>query len=112
MNFRTENIDNVIIFTILDNTLEGLSAAELKSQLLIVAQPNIRALVLDLTNISLIDSDGLRALLLAYRQLKDHNVPVILVGIQDSVDNLLEMTHIKEIFGCYTNLSDAMESLK
>jgi anti-anti-sigma factor len=112
MNFRTENIDNVVVFTILDNALEGLGASELKSQILIVAQPDIKALILDLTNILIIDSSGLGALLLAHRQLKDHNIPVILVGIQDFVSNLLELTRIKEIFKYFPTNNDAIDSIK
>ena len=112
MNFKTENIDNVVIFTILDSTLEGKSAVELKSHILIAAQPDIKALIIDAANIAVIDSSGLGALLLAYRQLKDYNIPVILVGVQDFVSNLLELTRIKEIFQYYSSLRDAIDSMK
>jgi len=112
MNFKTENIDHFVIFTILDNTLEGKSASDLKSQILIIAQPNIKALILDMSNIMVIDSTGLGALLLAYRQLKDYNIPVILIGVQDFVDNLLEITRIKDIFEYYRTVEEAINILK
>ena len=112
MNFRTENIDNVVVFTILDTTLEGTCASELKSQILIIAQPDIKALILDLTNISVMDSSGLGALLLAYRQLKDYDIPVILVGVQDFVNNLLELTRIKDVFQYGPTVQGAIDNLK
>ena len=112
MNFKTENIDNFVIFTILENTLEGKSASDLKSQMLIVAQPDINALIIDLSNIVVIDSTGLGALLLAYRQLKDHNIPIVLIGVQDFVNNLLEITRIKDIFQYSRTVEDAFNTLK
>lgn len=112
MNFRTENIDDFVIFTILDNTLEGKSAAELKSRILIIAQPDIKALLIDMSKILVIDSSGLGALLLAHRQLKDYNIPVVLIGVTDFVNNLLDITRIKEIFQYQRTIEDAINSMK
>jgi len=112
MNFKTENIDNNVIFTILDNILEGKSASELKSRILVVAQPDINALIIDISNISAIDSSGLGALLLAHRQLKDFNIPVILIGIQSFVKNLLNITRIEEIFQYFDTVEAAVSNIK
>ena len=112
MNFKTENIDNNVIFTILDNILEGKSASELKSRILVVAQPDINALIIDMSNISVIDSSGLGALLLAHRQLKDFNIPVILIGIQSFVKNLLNITRIEEIFQYFDTVEAAVSNIK
>jgi anti-sigma B factor antagonist len=112
MNFRTENIDNIVIFTILDNTLEGKAAVELKSQMLIVAQPDIKALIIDMSTITIIDSSGFGALLLAHRQLKNYNIPVILTGVRDFVYNLLDITRIKDIFRYYNTVAEAVSDIK
>jgi len=53
--------------------------------MLILAQPDIDALIIDLSKADAIDSSGLGALLLANRQLKDHEIPVILVGVREFV---------------------------
>lgn len=98
MNFKTENIDNNVIFTILEKSVENRIATELKANILIVAQPDIAALILDMSHIAVIDSSGLGALLLAHRQLKDNKIPIVLVGLNHFIKNLLNITRIGDIF--------------
>ena len=112
MNFKTENIDNNVIFTILDNILEGKSASELKSRILVVAQPDINALIIDISNISIITSSGLSALILTHKQLKDFNIPVILIGIQSFVKKLLQITRLEEIFQYFDTVEAAVSNIK
>jgi anti-anti-sigma factor len=111
MNFSTENINNVVVLKILESTLECNKSADFKSHILILAQPNIKALILDLSNIAIIDSSGLGGLLLAYRQLNPHNIPVILVGVQDFILNLLEITKISNLYKYYKTAEEAIASL-
>ncbi|MDR0926442.1 MAG: STAS domain-containing protein [Ignavibacteria bacterium] len=108
MNFQVETRDNYSIFTIFDETIEGKSASELKAKILLVAQPDIKALIIDLSNVKVIDSSGLGALLLAHRQLNQHKIPVILVGMQDFIKELLKITHIDELFKYSDCISDAI----
>ena len=112
MNFSLENRDNFAIITILDNSVEGKSAAELKTKILVVAQTNIEALILDLSNVSIMDSSGLGALLLAHRQLKDHSIPVVLVGVQEFIKNLLNITRIEDIFIYFATVDDALAGIE
>jgi anti-anti-sigma factor len=112
MNFNLENRDNFAIFTVLDNSIEGKIAADLKARILVVAQPDVDALVIDLSSVKVIDSSGLGALLLAHRQLKDHSIPVVLVGMQDFTRNLLKITRIEDIFEYYDNVDAALSGIK
>lgn len=112
MNFKLENKDDVVIFKVLDETIKGKTAAELKAKILIVAQPDVRALIIDLTDVSMMDSSGLGALLLAHRQYKGSEVPVILVGVQDFLQNLLSITRIEELFTYFPTVEEALSELE
>ena len=112
MNFNLENRGNFAIFTVLDSAIEGKIAADLKARILVIAQPDIDALVIDLSNVKVIDSSGLGALLLAHRQLKDHSIPVVLVGMQDFTRNLLKITRIEDIFEYYENVDVALAGVE
>ena len=112
MNFKTENINNNVIFTVLDSSINGKSSADLKSRILFVAQSDINALILDLSNVIVTDSSGLGALLLAHRQLKDYDIPVYLVGVQSFVKNLLNVTRIEDIFLYADTVEEAIKSLE
>lgn len=105
MNFRIENIDEIIVFTITDSVIEGSGAIELKAKMLVLAQPDIKALVIDFSSVDIIDSAGLGALLLAHRQLREGNIPIYLVNVNKHIMNLFYITHIDTLFN-YTNSVD------
>lgn len=112
MNYTVENKDNVVIFKIEDQTIESSVSAELKAKMLILAQPDIDALIIDLSTVDAIDSSGLGALLLANRQLKEHEIPVILVGVRDFVRSLMSMTKIDEVFDFFPTVDEAIDALE
>ncbi|MDX9789672.1 MAG: STAS domain-containing protein [Candidatus Kapaibacterium sp.] len=112
MNYTIEHKDNIVIFKLENQTVESSISAELKAKMLILAQPDIDALVIDMSSVEAIDSSGLGALLLANRQLKDHEIPVILTGVKDFVRSLMSMTKIDEVFEFFPTVDDAITALE
>lgn len=112
MQFLLDHRDNTVIFHIKDRTIESQVSAEFKAKILIHAQPDIDALIINMDSVEAIDSSGLGALLLANRQLKDHAIPVILVGVKSFVRSLMSMTHIDEVFEFFDTIDEALEWLK
>jgi anti-anti-sigma factor len=112
MNYTIEHKDNIVIFKLENQTVESTISAELKAKMLILAQPDIDALVIDLSMVDAIDSSGLGALLLANRQLKDHEIPIILVGVRDFVRSLMSMTKIDEVFVFMSTVDEAINALE
>lgn len=111
MNYTVENKNNIAIFKLENSTVENAISAEFKAQMLITAQPDIDALVIDLSMVEAIDSSGLGALLLANRQLQDSDIPVILVGVRDFVRSLMSMTKIDEVFLFFPTIEDAIAAI-
>ncbi len=112
MNYTIERRDNIVIFTIKNTNLDTAVSPQFKAEILIVAQPNIDALVLDLSNVEYVDSSGLGAMLLAHRQLTDHDIPVLLVGVQETVMKMLSISHLQNIFDYYETVDDAVQAMK
>ncbi|MFN4768664.1 MAG: STAS domain-containing protein [Candidatus Kapaibacterium sp.] len=112
MKFSLEQDDNVVVFTINEQKLDSLVAPDLKAELLILCQPTIDALVIDLSNIDYADSTGLSCLLLAHRQLKDHDVPVILVGVRETVRNLLRISQMEWLFTFFDTKEQAFSDMQ
>jgi anti-sigma B factor antagonist len=98
MHFSTEKQDDVVIFTLKGRSLDSSISANVKAEILIVSQPDLEALIIDLSSVELIDSTGMGCLLLAHRQLKDYDIPVILVGVRETVAQMLKLLHIYDIF--------------
>lgn len=112
MNFTLENKGNIVIFSLKNQNVDGQVAAQFKAKLLITAQPDIEGLIIDLSSVEAMDSSGLGALLLAHRQLKDHDVPVILTGVQDFVKSLMSITRIDELFEYYETTEEALQTFQ
>lgn len=111
MNYTIEHRDNIVVLKVKNETVEGKVSADLKAKVVIVAQPDIDALIFDLTDVKAIDSSGLGALLLANRQLQEHAIPCILVGVQDFVKSLMKMTRIDEIFDFFDTVDVAVDAV-
>lgn len=107
MRYAIERDDKIVIFTIKDERIDGEISANFKAEMLIVCQPDIDALIIDLSKVEAIDSAGLGALLLAHRQLKENETPLILVGVKEFVRTLMNISQIDSLFLFYDTIDDA-----
>ncbi len=112
MNFTFETADNIVIFTLKNANLDLEISAQLKAKLLILCQPDVEALIFDLTNIEYVDSSGLGALLLAYRQMKEYESPIILIGVQPIVKKMLSISQIDDLFVYFDTKQEAIDYVK
>jgi anti-sigma B factor antagonist len=112
MRFSIDRQDDIAIFTLKNNKLDADIAPQLKAELLILCQPELEALVLDMSFVEHVDSTGLGALLIANRQLKDTEAPIILVGVQDMVMKMLSISQLDGIFDYADTVDEAIQYLK
>lgn len=113
MHYSFEQDDNVGIFTLKESRLDATIAGDIKAEFLIVtSQPNMDALVIDLSNVESCDSTGLSSLLLARRLMEEHDAPVLLAGIQPVLMNLMKLTQLDRIFPIFASLEEAYADLQ
>ncbi len=110
MNFSLEHKDNLVVFTLKNQKLTSEVSAELKAKLLIITQPDIEGLIIDLSTVEYIDSSGLGALLLAQRQMSEYDLPIIICGAQESVLKMLSISHIEDLFELFPSVEEAIQS--
>jgi anti-sigma B factor antagonist len=108
MNFTIEQDERGTIFRPKEARLDSLVASELKAEFLILSQPDVEKLIIDLSDVEYIDSAGLSALLLARRQMSAHEGDVRLVGVRPEVRSLLALTQLDRVFGIYETTSEAL----
>jgi len=110
MKFSIENQDNVVIFQLKNLNLDSEISAQLKAKLLILIQPDIEALIIDLTNVEYVDSSGLGALLLAQRQMKEFDMTIILVGVTENVQSMFRISQIHDVFLYADTIQEAIDN--
>src|ERR1035437_3153351 len=108
MHFTTEQGDATTVFRLKDERLDSQNAGQLKAEFLILSQPDIDALIVDLSEVKHIDSAGISALLLAQRQMKIHEGEVRLVGVRPDVMSMLRLTQLDRIFSIFNTVEEAL----
>lgn len=111
MKYSIEHNDKIAIFTLKHEKVDSDVAAEFKAKLLIVCQPDIDGLIIDLSPVEMIDSSGLGALLLAHRQLKEYGIPLYLVGVHGMVKTLIQISQIEGLFRFTDSVDEAVDEL-
>ena len=89
-------------------------AGDFRSMLLSLIEQGNRQLVVDLEEITFIDSSGLGALVSALKTLKRSNGPgdVRLARVQPPVVSLLEIIRLNRVFTSYPSVEQAISSFQ
>jgi anti-anti-sigma factor len=112
MKYSIENIERIVVFTIKNKNVDSQISPKLKAELLIICQPDIEALVVDLSNVDSIDSSGIGSFLLAERQLSDYGVPMLFVGVNQNILSTLKMLNLDVLFDFYDKVDDALADIE
>ena len=64
--------------------------------------------VVDLTQVTYIDSSGLAVLIVGMQQVKEYGGKFALVGLQSDVRSILETARLDQIFTTYSALDEAL----
>lgn len=110
MHFSTDQQDATTVFRFKESRLDSRNAGQLKAEFLILSQPDIDTLIIDLTEVQHVDSAGLSALLLAHRQMASHEGEVRLVGASEDVQSLLRVTQLDRIFPLFNTVNEALDA--
>lgn len=115
MHFTIDQQDLTTIFRLKGSAdaparLDSANVGALKAEFLILAQPDVETLIVDLSEVTYVDSAGLSALLLAERQQSAHGGDVRLVGANQTVQSLLRLTQLDRVFSMYPTLEEAMNA--
>lgn len=111
MNLTIEHNNEVTILKINESKITSENSPNLKAKLLIEAQPNLRALIIDISKVETIDSSGFGAFLLADRQLREYGIPTMIVGVQESIKKLFEILKLDRVFNFYNTVDEAIGAI-
>ena len=67
-------------------------------------------IVVDLTNVTYIDSSGLAVLIVGMQQVKEYGGKFALVGLQSDVQSILETAQLDQFFATYPHVDAALEA--
>jgi anti-sigma B factor antagonist len=110
MHFETKKNGVATVLKINERRLDATISPELKGEFLVICKPQLKELIVDLSEVEFCDSSGLSALLIAERKMRENGGTVKLVGLHKKVLSLIKISHLDRAFQIYTSVAKATKS--
>jgi anti-sigma B factor antagonist len=110
MRFEESKMGDVLIVKVLENRIAVDVASRFKQDLIEYATRGNRIIVLDLREVTFIDSSGLGALIGSLKFIGDDG-EIVLCGVRDAVASMLKLTRMNKIFRMFLSAEDAAHAL-
>ena len=111
MNFTIEDKGRYTLVTSNVDKLDTTCAPELKSELVYLNKTNVRNVIIDLSTTRYCDSSGLSALLVANRLCKSVNGSLVVCGLQEPVQKLVQISQLESVLSITPTPEEAVDLL-
>lgn len=109
MRIRKQDYNNVTVVE-LQGELDGDFTELLRNTITDIISTSKTGIVLDMSSVGFIDSQGLEELLWERDYCNQNKRGIRLAGLDENCAKILEITRIQNEFDCYTELSEAVKS--
>ena len=106
MRFEETKIGNVFIAKVLESRISADVAPRFKSDIVSYVTRGNRTLVLDLSEVTFIDSSGLGALIASLKVIGNEG-ELVLCGVRDTVASMFKLTRMNKVFRMFQNPEEA-----
>jgi anti-sigma B factor antagonist len=112
LNVKTRKVDTIIVVEMSGRLTIGEPVLLLRETLRVQVNDGIRHFVLNLGDVSYIDSSGLGELVSAYTTVRNKQGDVKLLNLTTKAKDLLQMTKLLTVFDVYDDEAKAIAALK
>jgi anti-sigma B factor antagonist len=109
MRIPWQNYNDVTVVE-LRGDVDGESVEPLRSAVTEIIAGQRAGIVLDMSNVDFIDSQGLELLLWVRDYCRQNRVALRLAGLTENGTKILEITRLQEEFDCHAELTQAVKS--
>lgn len=95
-----------------EGEIDAEHSLQLKRAIAKAREEHLKNFVLDFNHVTFIDSTGLGVLISLMRHLKEHGGELRLVGLQDEVRSIFEITRLFRIFDLCATVEEAVQSIQ
>lgn len=111
MKYTIDKKEQYVVFSPLEEKIDSLLAPKLKSELLTIHAEGYANLVLDMSQVSYVDSSGLSALLVGDREFGRNGGIFVISGVRDHVMKLLKISMLDKKLNLVSTLEEAGEAV-
>jgi len=112
MNVKTytKQINNEVIGINIEGEIDVYTSPKVKEALNDLIQKENYNIVVNLEEVTYIDSTGLGVLIGGLKKVKEHNGYIKLICTNPQIKKIFDITGLVKIFGIYDNENDALKS--
>ncbi|HEX5411542.1 MAG TPA: STAS domain-containing protein [Terriglobia bacterium] len=110
LHIVTKEMDGVTVLSLAGRVTLGDESGQLRNTIKQLLAQGKKRIVLDLADVSYIDSAGLGTLVAAYTSARNEGGEVRLAGVTKNFGELLNITKLVTIFSVYDNVPDALKA--
>lgn len=111
-NFVVEEIDTKTSVVRLNGRVDALTAQSLKESLKRLVSNERNRFVIDLAEVSFVDSSGLSALISLFKLVREHSGTMALASPGTQIKVALAQTRLDQVFPIYADTAAALAALK
>jgi len=112
LSLKTRRVENVVVFDLSGRLTIGEPVMQMRESLRSHINEGNRRFILNLGEVSYIDSSGLGELVSAYTTIRNKGGDVKLLNLTTKTKDLLQMTKLLTVFDTYEDESKALAALK
>jgi anti-sigma B factor antagonist len=110
MRIDQEKIEDVLVLRVCEKQITSHEAPEMKTKILGFLIGDHEKVLLDLSQVSQMDSTGLGALLFALRQSDQHEKDLRICGIHSKVQFLVHVAHLEDVIESYQTVDEGVRA--
>jgi anti-sigma B factor antagonist len=111
MKIDVENKDDGAILH-LEGKIIGDGVAKFKNALEEQIDNGVRWIILDLSDVPLMDSSALGTIIMVFLKLKERKGKLVLLYAQENIINILNITKLNSLFEVYDNMQTALNAVQ
>jgi anti-sigma B factor antagonist len=112
LHIVTKEIEGATVLSLSGRVTLGDESSQLRNTIKQLLAQGKKRLVLDLADVSYIDSAGLGTLVAAYTSARNEGGDVRLAGITKNFSELLNVTKLLTVFSVHDNVPDALKAFR
>ncbi|MES2826837.1 MAG: STAS domain-containing protein [Bacteroidota bacterium] len=112
MNVKKQNIDDLVLLTIVDKDANLSKSENFKEIVFKEIESGTRKLIISFEHVEYLDSSFLGALVAILKNLVPKNGQLTLIELNNDIRNLFELTRLDKIFDLKNSLETALEGFK
>lgn len=106
MNLSQETIGDVQVIRVREDRIDAAAAVDFKAQMTAMTAAGGTRVILDLANVSFVDSSGLGAIVASMKQMEGRKLE--LAGMQETVAQVFRLTRMDSVFPIHDSVSEAV----